>query len=79
MPCDDKRLRAVLDGYGKFLRQRKLAPANQMPCVVRWVQDFLLFARAHGGYTLGQTLDMFLASRGRQGYILRPDGLRGVG
>ena len=29
--------------------------------MVRWVRDFLLFARKHGGYTFEQTLDMFLA------------------
>ena len=31
---------------------------------MRWVHEFLLFARGHGGYTFDQTLDMFLAEIG---------------
>ncbi|NBB94356.1 MAG: hypothetical protein GVY16_01265 [Planctomycetes bacterium] len=31
---------------------------------MRWVAEFLLFARAHAGYTFEQTLDLFLADVG---------------
>ena len=54
----------VLDGYARFLRERRLAPANQQPHLVRWAREFLQFAREHGGYTFEQTLDLFLAEVG---------------
>ena len=31
---------------------------------MRWVRDFLLSAREHGGYAFEQTLDLFLAEVG---------------
>ena len=34
------------------------------PYLVRWVREFLLFARAHAGYSFEQTLDLFLAEVG---------------
>jgi len=38
--------------------------AKHQPYLVRWVREFLLFARDHGGYTFEQTLDLFLAEVG---------------
>ena len=58
------RLRAVLEGYGNFLRERDLALSKHQPYLVRWVREFLLFAQEHGGYTFEQTLDLFLAEVG---------------
>lgn len=58
------RMSEVLDGYAGFLRDRGLAPPNQHPHLVRWVGEFLHFAREHGGYTFEQTLDLFLAQVG---------------
>ena len=66
MSDPSERLRAVLDGYGRFLRTRHLAPAAQQPHLVRWVREFLLFAREHEGYTFEQTLDLFLADVGKR-------------
>jgi len=57
----DERLRAVLDGYANFLRERQLALPKHQPYVVRWVREFLHFAWEHDGYTFEQTLDLFLA------------------
>jgi len=62
----DERLRAVLGGYSNFLRDKKLAARKHQPHLVRWVREFLLFARQHGGYTFGQRLDLFLAKVGRR-------------
>ena len=55
----DQRLRTVLDEYANFLREKKLAVPKHQPYLVRWVREFLLFARQHGGYTFQQTLDLF--------------------
>lgn len=62
----DDRLQAVLNGYAKFLREKELALPKHQPYLVRWVKEFLHFARAHAGYTFGQTLDLFLAEVGRR-------------
>ena len=67
MTGSDARMRAVLDGYAKFLREKDLALPKHQPYLVRWVREFLLFAQGHGGYTFEQTLDMFLAEIGRRG------------
>lgn len=58
------RLPEVLDGYANFLRDKELAIPKHQPYLVRWVREFLLFARNHGGYTFEQTLDLFLATAG---------------
>jgi len=54
----------VLDGYAKFLRERQLVLPKHQPYLVRWVREFLLFARQDGGYTFEQTPDLFLAEVG---------------
>ena len=61
-----KKLKTVLEGYAKFLRDRDLAPPKHQPHLVRWVREFLLFAEEHGGYTFEQTLDLFLAAIGKR-------------
>ena len=40
----DEALESVLEGYASFLRERMLAPLKHQPHLVRWVQEFLLFA-----------------------------------
>ena len=45
-----ERLRSVLGKYAKSLRERELALPKHQPYLVRWVREFLLFARQHGGY-----------------------------
>jgi len=55
------RLTEVLDAYANFLREKGLALPKHQPYLVRWVKDFLLFAKEHVGYTFEQTLDLFLA------------------
>ena len=64
MRSTDDRLQEVLDGYAGFLRDRNLALPKQQPYMVRWVREFLLYARGHGSYTFEQTLDLFLAEVG---------------
>jgi len=44
----DGHLHEVLGGYAKFLQDKNLALDKQQPYLVRWVREFLLFARAHG-------------------------------
>ncbi len=62
----DERLRTVLDAYANFVCEKKLAVPKHQPYLVRWVREFLLFARQHGGYTFQQTLDLFPADVGRR-------------
>jgi len=61
-----KKLKTMLEGYAKFLRDRDLAPPKHQSHLVRWVREFLLFAEEHGGYTFEQTLDLFLAAIGKR-------------
>ena len=61
-----KKLKTVLEGYAKFLRDRDLAPPKHQPHLVRWVREFLLFAEKYGSYTFEQTLDLFLAAVGER-------------
>ncbi|MFH1037601.1 MAG: phage integrase N-terminal SAM-like domain-containing protein [PVC group bacterium] len=60
----DKQFQAVLNNYAKFLREKKLALPRHQPYLVRWVKEFLHYARGHPGYTFEQTLDLFLAEGG---------------
>jgi len=62
----DEALESVLEGYASFLRERMLAPLRHQPYLVRWVQEFLLFAEQHRGYTFEQTLELFLAALGER-------------
>ena len=62
----DERLRAVVSDYSNFLRDMELALPKHQPYIVRWVREFLLFARQHGGCTFEHTLDLFLAEVGRR-------------
>jgi len=62
----EKKLRPVLEGYANFLRKMELAPPKYQPHLVRWVREFLLFAKEHPGYTFKQTLDLFLAALGER-------------
>jgi hypothetical protein len=60
----DKQLRKILEGYANFLREKELAVSKHQPHLVRWVREFLVFAREHAGSTFEQTLDLFLATVG---------------
>ena len=66
MADHDAHLHEVLDGHARFLQDKDLTLDKHQPYLVRWVRDFLLFARAHGGYSYSfeQTLDLFLAEVG---------------
>jgi len=64
MTTVEKALESVLEGYASFLRERMLAPLKHQPHLVRWVQEFLLFAKQHRGYTFEQMLELFLAALG---------------
>ena len=59
-----ERLRRGLEGYENILWEKALALPKHQPQLARWVKEFLLFAREHGGYTFEQTLDLFLAGLG---------------
>ena len=50
--------------YVKFFQDKDLALDKHQSYLVRWVRDFLLFARAQSGYSFEQTLDLFLAEVG---------------
>ena len=60
----DGHLHEVLSGYAKFLQDKNLSLDKHQPYLVRWVREFLLFARTHAGYSFEQTLDLFLADVG---------------
>jgi hypothetical protein len=64
MAGSDDQLAKVLDGYAAFLREKDLALDKHQPYLVRWVREFLCFARERAGYTFEQTLDLFLAEAG---------------
>jgi hypothetical protein len=38
----------VIAGFEQYARDRQLAPAFQVPYLVKWVRRFLMFARVHG-------------------------------
>jgi len=61
----DERLRRILDGYAKCLREKDLALPKRQPYWVRWVKDCLLFAKEHGGDTVAITLED-VPGRGRR-------------
>jgi hypothetical protein len=42
----DGHLHEVLSGYAKFLQDKNLSLDKHQPYLVRWVREFLLFARA---------------------------------
>jgi len=60
------RLEARLAGYDNFLREKGLAKESHRPHLVRWVKEFLLFARDHPGHTFEQTSELFLAELGKR-------------
>ncbi len=62
----DGELKAVLEGYSNFLRERKLALPKHQPPLVRWVREFLIFAAEHRGHTFEQTLALFLTALGER-------------
>lgn len=62
----DEKLLVVLEGYSNFLREKKLALPKHQPHLVRWVRQFLLFARKYSDYTFEQTLDSFLTALGQR-------------
>ena len=56
----------MLEDYANFLQERMLAPLEHQQHLVRWVQEFLLFAEQHRDYTFEQTLELFLATFGER-------------
>jgi len=66
MTTVEKALESVLEGYASFLRERMLAPLKHQLHLVRWMQEFLLFAKQHRGYTFEHTLELFLAALGER-------------
>lgn len=66
MSGTDEKLRVLLEGYANFLREKKLALPKHQPHLVRWVWQFLLFARKYSDYTFEQTLDSFLTALGQR-------------
>jgi len=58
------RLTEAFDDYANILQGKDLALPKHQPYLVRWVKDFLLFAKEHVGHTFEQTLDLFLPEVG---------------
>ena len=48
MPETGQRLRAVPDGYAKFLCEKDLALPKHQPYLVRWAGEFLHFDESYG-------------------------------
>lgn len=66
---EERKLKAVLEGYARFLQERQLALPSHQPHLVRWVRDFLSFADRHEGYSFEQALEGFLAGLRGHGVI----------
>ena len=60
MPESRGQLNSVLHGFKNFLADMDLAPAKQRAYLVRWVREFLLYTREHGGYTFEPTVEPFM-------------------
>ena len=56
----------VLEGFSNFLRERGLARINHIPYLVRWVKEFLGFARKLRGYTFEQAKGLFMEALERR-------------
>ncbi len=69
MPSIPPPFKKVLDGYSRFLKDRKIAMSKHRPYLVRWVQEFLIFASNHPTYTFEQTMDLFLSTLSRRNGI----------
>ena len=55
----------VLAEYHKYLILRKLAKAEHVPYLVRWVKEFLQFARDKTGHKFEAVIEMFRRRRGQ--------------
>ena len=53
------KLDKILDEYHKYLTLRKLAKAEHVPYLVRWVKEFLRFARDKTGHKFETVIEMF--------------------
>jgi len=67
----DEALESVREGHASFLQERMLAPLRHQPYLVRWVQEFLLFAEQHREYAFKQTLELFLTAPGER-VVIKP-------
>ena len=52
-------LEKILDEYHKYLILRKLAKKEHVPYLVRWVKEFLQFARDKTGHKFETVIEMF--------------------
>ncbi len=52
-------LEKVLDEYHKYLMDRKLCKAEHAPYLLRWVREFLRFARDKTGHEFETVIEMF--------------------
>ena len=57
--CNMTKLENVLAEYHKYLILRKLVKEEQAPYLVRWVREFLQFARDKTGYKFETVIEMF--------------------
>jgi len=53
------KLDKILDEYHKYLICRKLAKKARIPYLVRWVRQFLQFAKGHTGHKFETVIEMF--------------------
>lgn len=61
----DGHLHEVLSGYAKFLQNKNLSLDKHQPYLVRWVREFLLFARAASRIQLRADAGPVSGRRGR--------------
>ncbi|SHF28959.1 hypothetical protein SAMN02745206_01693 [Desulfacinum infernum DSM 9756] len=54
----DEKLKAVLQGYANFLREKKLALLKHRSHLVRWVREFVVFAEKHRDCTFEPNLGL---------------------
>ena len=53
------KLDKILDEYHKYLISRKLVTKIRIPYLVRWVRQFLQFARDKNGHKFETVMEMF--------------------
>ena len=68
MKSFNDQLKPVLEGYAAFLEKRQLSDLKHRPYLIRWVEEFLFFAKDRTGYSFEQSKDLFLEEIGH-----RPD------
>ena len=56
----ERRLKYILDGFGKFLKKRELVETAHVQYFIHWVKEFLYFAKDKTTLSFEQSRDFFI-------------------